>query len=223
MVGFVTGIAAGWLMTRAFRRFWVPDHLHGVVVLSLVLMLFAISDRMAHESGLITVTVFGIWLANQKHSEVEHIIELKENLRTLLIGCLFVVLGSRIEVWTWSRSGFRGSLFLALLIFVIRPLSVFHLARRDLPHLPRAGLHRGVGSAGDRRGCGQQRVRAGTGTAGGGGRDGRCRPVGDGHVSGDRRYGGDLWDRCLTAGHGCWGWRIRPPRRADRGSRPLGP
>lgn len=124
-VGLLTGISAGWIMTRAFRRFWVPDHLHGVVVLSMVLMLFAISDLMAHESGLITVTVFGIWLANQKYSEVEHIIELKENLRTLLIGCLFVVLGSRIEVANVVAIGIPGLAFLALLILVIRPLSVF--------------------------------------------------------------------------------------------------
>ncbi len=124
-VGLGIGVAAGWVMTWAFRRFWVPDHLHGVVVLSMALMLFAISDQMANESGLITVTVFGIWLANQKHSEVEHIIELKENLRTLLIGCLFVVLGSRVEIADVIAIGIPGLVFLGLLIFVIRPLSVF--------------------------------------------------------------------------------------------------
>ena len=124
-VGLGTGVAAGWLMSRAFRRFWVPDHLHGVVVLSLALLLFAVSDQMAHESGLITVTVFGIWLANQKHSEVEHIIELKENLRTLLIGCLFIILGSRIEVGNVWALGVPGLSFLAVLILIVRPLSVF--------------------------------------------------------------------------------------------------
>ncbi len=124
-VGLTTGIGAGWVMSRAFRRFWVPDHLHGVVVLSMALMLFAISDLMAHESGLITVTVFGIWLANQKHSEIDHIIELKENLRTLLIGCLFIVLGSRIDVSDVIAIGIPGLVFLAVLILVVRPISVF--------------------------------------------------------------------------------------------------
>lgn len=124
-VGLTTGIGAGWVMSRAFRRFWVPDHLHGVVVLSMALLLFAISDLMAHESGLITVTVFGIWLANQKHSEIDHIIELKENLRTLLIGCLFIVLGSRIDVSDVIAIGIPGLVFLAVLILVVRPLSVF--------------------------------------------------------------------------------------------------
>lgn len=124
-VGIGLGVAGGWLMTMAFRRFWLPDHLHGVAVLSVALLLFVASHYLAHESGLITVTVLGVWLANQKHSELEHVIELKENLRTLLIGCLFVVLGSRIDFLDVVAIGWPGLAFLGILIVVVRPLSVF--------------------------------------------------------------------------------------------------
>ena len=124
-VGLVLGVAGGWLLTLAFRRFWVPDNLHGVTALSLALLLFASSDHLAHESGLITVTVLGIWLTNQKNFDIEHIIELKENLRTLLIGCLFIVLGSRINVADVVEIGWPGVALLLIVIFVVRPLSVF--------------------------------------------------------------------------------------------------
>lgn len=124
-VGVGLGALGGALMTLAFRKFWVPDNLHGVGALSVGLLLFAISDALAHESGLITVTVLGIWLTNQDHFDVEHIVEFKENLRTLLIGCLFIVLGSRVQLENVAAIGVPGLFFLVVLILLIRPISVF--------------------------------------------------------------------------------------------------
>ena len=124
-IGTALGILGGFLLTHAFRRFWMPDHLHGVGSLGIGMLLFAISNHFAHESGLIAVTVLGIWLANQHHFEIEHIVEFKENLRTLLIGCLFVVLGSRVDLADVAALGFPGLAFLAILILVVRPISVF--------------------------------------------------------------------------------------------------
>jgi CPA1 family monovalent cation:H+ antiporter len=69
--------------------------------------------------------VIGIWLTNQDDFDVEHVIEFKENLRTLLIGCLFIVLGSRVDVQDILEVGWRGLAFLAVLIVLVRPISVF--------------------------------------------------------------------------------------------------
>ncbi|MEM9585756.1 MAG: sodium:proton antiporter [Planctomycetota bacterium] len=125
LIGLVLGIAGGALLSVMLQRYWIPDHLHGVAALATGLILFAISNTLAHESGLITVTVMGISMANRKDLEIEHIIEFKENLRTLLIGCLFIVLGSRVDMESVSEIGWPGLLFVVILIVVIRPLSVF--------------------------------------------------------------------------------------------------
>ena len=98
LLGIVLGILGGQLLSLALRKYWIPDQLHGVAALAVGLLLFAVSNHYAHESGLITVTMMGLWLTNQKHLEIEHIVEFKENLRTLLIGCLFIVLGSRVRI-----------------------------------------------------------------------------------------------------------------------------
>lgn len=124
VVGCGLGIAGGVFLAQAFRRFWVPDQLHGIVALAVALGLFALSDSVAEEAGLITVTVLGIWLANQKQTEIEHIIEFKEHLRTLLIGCLFIVLGSRLNPADVLAFGVPGLAFLVVIILVVRPVSV---------------------------------------------------------------------------------------------------
>jgi CPA1 family monovalent cation:H+ antiporter len=124
-IGIFLGAIGGAALTVAFRKFLVPDNLHGVCALAVSLLLFAISNHFAHESGLITVTVLGIWLTNQQDFDIEHIIEFKENLRTLLIGCLFIILGSRVDLSDVAAIGWPGLALVVILILLVRPISVF--------------------------------------------------------------------------------------------------
>ncbi|MCC9603948.1 cation:proton antiporter [Stieleria sp. JC731] len=125
IVGIVAGIIGGFLMTELIRRFLLPDNLHGVGALAVAMLLFGLSDYVAHESGLITVTVMGVWMTNRHPVDIEHIVELQEHLVTLLIGCLFIVLGSRMEMAGILELGYRGPLFAVILILLVRPLSVY--------------------------------------------------------------------------------------------------
>lgn len=132
-VGIALSAAGAAVLVQGFRRFWVPDYLQGILALAVALVTFCVSNYLAEESGLITVTLLGIMLANQKQAVIEHVIEFKEHLRTLLIGCLFILLGSRLEPEALIDLGLPGALFVALMIFVVRPASVFiALARSPL-------------------------------------------------------------------------------------------
>ncbi|WP_145420680.1 sodium:proton antiporter [Planctomycetes bacterium K23_9] len=121
LLGGIGGVALGF----SFKKFWVPDQLQGVAALAIGLLLFAISNHFAHESGLITVTILGLWLTNQRGLDIEHIVEFKENLRTLLIGVLFIVLGSRVNIDDIMAIGMPGVLFVVILVLIVRPVSVF--------------------------------------------------------------------------------------------------
>ncbi|MCG8451169.1 MAG: cation:proton antiporter [Pirellulales bacterium] len=120
-------IVSAWLLLQLLRRYWVPDYLQNPVILSWVLLIFALSNRLAPESGLVTVTLLGVMLANQRDVAVRHIVEFKENLRVLLISTLFIVLASRLEISMEALEtlGWRSALFVVLLILVVRPLAVF--------------------------------------------------------------------------------------------------
>jgi len=124
-VGAVLGALGAGLLILVLRQFWVPDFLHGVLFLTVALVTFVASNLLSHESGLITVTVAGVILANQKQAPVKHIIEFKEHLRVLLISCLFIVLGSRVNVQQIADLGWQGPVFVGLMIAIVRPASVY--------------------------------------------------------------------------------------------------
>jgi CPA1 family monovalent cation:H+ antiporter len=124
-IGFLVGLAAAALLVQSVKRYWVPDFLHGVVFLTVAMGVFALSNLLQEESGLVTVTVLGVALANQKSVSLYHVLEFKEHLRVLLISCLFIVLGSRVDVHHMWMLGFGGVAFLAAMILIVRPASVF--------------------------------------------------------------------------------------------------
>ena len=124
LIGGVFGTVIGWLLTLVVKKFWIPDHLHGVLFLASALGSFAISNFVIEESGLVTVTVLGIYLANKKAVSLDHIVQFKENLGVILISCLFIVLGSRLDLASLADNGAWRFLFLVVLIAVIRPASV---------------------------------------------------------------------------------------------------
>lgn len=125
LVGVGIGLAAAWLLKEMLRRHLVSDHLETSFVLMLVVAVFTISNLIVHESGLVTVTVMGLILANQHQVKINHIIEFKENLSVLLISSLFILLSSRLELSNFSDLSWRGPTFVVFMILLVRPISVW--------------------------------------------------------------------------------------------------
>jgi len=124
----VDGVFIGYVVAQsmiiAFQRHWVPEYLHNPVVLMSVLGAFALSNLLRAESGLLTVTVMGIAMANQRRYDIQHIVEFKETLQVLLISSLFILLGARLNLGSLQQLGIGVFAFIGLLMFVARPLSV---------------------------------------------------------------------------------------------------
>lgn len=121
-VGIVFGGFIANALVEAFRRYWVPDNLQNPVVIMMLVAGFTLSNEFQPESGLLTVTVMGIAMANQRRFDVQHIVEFKENLQVLLISTIFILLGARLELEPLADLGTGVFLFLGLLMLVIRPI-----------------------------------------------------------------------------------------------------
>ncbi|MEM6674862.1 MAG: sodium:proton antiporter [Planctomycetota bacterium] len=125
LVGTVFGLLGAQLLAILLKRHLVPDELENPVSLAVVLVAFVGADQLAHESGLLAVTLMGFRLANRSDVSVHHIIEFKENLRVLLISTLFVVLAATIDLDALRTTGWSGLAFVAALIILVRPIAVF--------------------------------------------------------------------------------------------------
>lgn len=123
--GCSLGAAAAGLVYIVIRRYWVPDFLQVPVTLALVVGSFSLSEHLQHESGFLTVTVMGALLGNQKRVSIAHLLEFKENLRTLLISSLFILLSARMDFGVFEGMGLGIVGFLLVLVLVVRPLSVW--------------------------------------------------------------------------------------------------
>ncbi len=125
VVGIIFAIILAKAIEYLLKNHLIPDFLHSVFIISVIAIAFTGSNAIVSESGLLTVTVMGIVLANQKSVSVKHILEFKENLSILFISMLFLILSGRIDSTSLKDAAYEGILLLLLLIFLVRPASIF--------------------------------------------------------------------------------------------------
>ena len=113
------------ILIQLLKRHWIPGYLHSSITLMIVVGIFTASNLIQSESGLLSVTLLGILMANQKQANLKHIIEFKENLGILLISTLFIILAARLKLENLADLGVHSLLFLIILIVVVRPASIF--------------------------------------------------------------------------------------------------
>jgi CPA1 family monovalent cation:H+ antiporter len=124
LTGAGLGAAAAYGLGQLLRRHWIPDYLQNIATLTLVFGVFALSDRIEHESGLLAVTVMGMWLANMRGVAVREILDFKESLSILLISGLFIILAARVELEQLYTLGWSAVMVLLVIQFIARPLKV---------------------------------------------------------------------------------------------------
>ncbi|WP_369049033.1 cation:proton antiporter [Tenacibaculum sp. UWU-22] len=126
LFGSTFGFTFAHILIFVINKKLVPHYLLNVVSLSMVLLVFVLSDLFAKESGLLAVVVMGMVIANSKLNNFDELLYFKESLSILLISILFIVLAANMDiselllVFNW-----KAFLLFSLVVLVIRPLGVF--------------------------------------------------------------------------------------------------
>lgn len=124
LIGGGTGAAAAYVLAVLLRRYLIPEYLHNVTTLALVVGVFTLANAAQDESGLLAVTVMGMMLGNMKHVPIEDILDFKESLSVLLISLLFISLAARVNFGLFSEVGWGAALLFIVILFVARPATV---------------------------------------------------------------------------------------------------
>lgn len=125
LIGGVIGFGMSKLLIELIKRFLIPDFLQEAVALIMVIAAFVLSNLIQPESGLLTVTLMGLFMDNQKVVSIKHIIEFKENLRVIIISSIFILLAARLQLNDFQNFDFSVVAFIVILILIARPVSVF--------------------------------------------------------------------------------------------------
>jgi len=123
--GILLGALSGQTLGYVLRHHWLPEYLHNVVTLTWVFGLFAGADSLQAESGLLAVTVMGVWLANMKNVPIDDILNFKESLSMLLISGLFIILAARLTPAQLSDMGWAALGVFLVIQFIARPIKVW--------------------------------------------------------------------------------------------------
>jgi len=123
LVGLGIGTLAGYGFGIVLKRYLIPQFLRSVAALAVVCGAFTLSNLVESESGLLAVTVMGIWLGNANIVELEDILAFKESLSLLFISTLFIVLSARMDLHAFVDLGWGGLAVFATLQFLARPIA----------------------------------------------------------------------------------------------------
>ncbi len=122
--GVAFGTVSAWVMAVLLRRQMIPEYLQNFAVLAAVLVAFSVSNTFTHESGLLAVTIMGIALGNARGIHIDDILDFKENLTTVLVSVLFVLLAARLH-WPLPDGMLGAGVALFVLAqLVVRPFNV---------------------------------------------------------------------------------------------------
>ena len=125
LIAVIIGILLGRAIIWLFSRGWVPEFLKAAVLLSAVIGGFTVASLVQHEGGLVTVTVFGMTLANARFASLDAMRRFKEDITVVLVSGLFIVLTASLTPAMMLALDWRALAFVLAILFVVRPATVW--------------------------------------------------------------------------------------------------
>jgi NhaP-type Na+/H+ or K+/H+ antiporter len=126
VLGIGLGGAGAALLYFILKKSSILDRdLHSLAVLAGAIGLYALSESVIEESGVLTVTLAGFglgWLNPPGLEEVEHF---KGQLTVLMVSIVFVLLSANVELSGVVELGWPGVALVTLLMLVVRPATIF--------------------------------------------------------------------------------------------------
>lgn len=123
--GAVIGGVGGYLIYWMMRKNWIPDNMVNAFALAGAMLIFGATELIKPEAGLLSVTVAGMIVGIKKPRQLREIKAFKAEIVDLLIGMLFLLLVSRLELQQFiDFFEMGGGWVLFSVILLIRPISI---------------------------------------------------------------------------------------------------
>lgn len=124
-LAFGIGLLGGRALAVVFRGNLVPEYMKVPVLFVAVIAVFAAADMVLHESGLLAVTIMGLVIANADLASYVQLRRFKEQATFLLVSGVFILLAAGVNFADLGLLSWRAAAFVALVVLVARPLTVW--------------------------------------------------------------------------------------------------
>ena len=124
LLALCLGLAGGYGLSTSFRRGWVPEYMKVPVLVIVIIAIFAGSNAVLYDSGLLAVTVMGIWMANADLPSYQEIRRFKEHATVLLVSGVFILLAASVDLSQLAALDLWAVLLVACVILLVRPTTV---------------------------------------------------------------------------------------------------
>ncbi len=124
-IGGVIGAAGAWLMSLISKRAnFLSFEVKNLVVLAGLWGLFALSQMVRSDSGLMAVVVAGVVFGASSVPEERLLRRFKGQLTILSISVLFILLAADLSIASVFALGWGGVFTVLVLMFVVRPINI---------------------------------------------------------------------------------------------------
>ncbi len=141
LTGTILGFAAGAAGHLVLRKRLVGHDLNNLLLLALLMLAYLLSESQSPQSGILTAVVMGLTLSGSEAPDLVSVRTFKEQLTTLLISMLFILLSAGLSLESMGNLGWKGVAVALGLVFLVRPISVLlSVWPRQLPFKERLAL-----------------------------------------------------------------------------------
>ncbi len=125
-IGMVIGVIGGYVIGKIVMKFsYIMEDFVDLFVLASALGIYALSEAVIPESGLMAAVASGAILGNMDIPEEEPLKKFKGKLSILVISVLFVLLAANLEIRHIVALGWSGVIVVLAILIIVRPLQIF--------------------------------------------------------------------------------------------------
>lgn len=125
-IGLAFGAISAFMIYHLLKKTdLITEELRNLMVLTMVLVVYSLSNWVQHETGILSVTVSGFILGILRPRGLREIESFKGQLTTLMVSILFILLAAKLDLIAIWNLKLPGLIVLLIVLFIIRPLNVF--------------------------------------------------------------------------------------------------
>ncbi|MFZ3382637.1 MAG: cation:proton antiporter [Candidatus Methanoperedens sp.] len=126
LTGAFFGILSGLVLLLVLRKIpTITPQYARLFTISVILAAFVSAENIGNQSGIMAMAIFGIFIGSSDVPHKKVIKDFKEDISIILLSIIFILLSTLIDFDYIKAIGFKGLIFVGLLVFIIRPSAVF--------------------------------------------------------------------------------------------------